>query len=236
MQQYFSWSKPTNSQKIVITEIFSTKHKPLDSRCKYAPLIYNVLLNYPNELLFTKTELLHILGIVNDNFDSNKFISTANTLKIKYKVLRIITLDIYTLLNGIVMKSLDQLESHGYISIERSKTIKYISSDIKPISPEIIDSIYKEKKELLSCDNYFEVIKKNLINEYKSLCNEAFHDLGISHVTNLYKISILRPLETQSINTSLNSLCRSFLLKHYSNNSTATRVINWYTSSSTERF
>lgn len=236
MKQYFSWSNLPHSQKVCITEIYSSKHKPLDPRCKYAPLIYNILSTYPNELSFTKTELLHILGIVNDNFDPKNFIPTANKLKVKYKVLKIITTDIYTILNNIIMKGLQQLESHGYISIEETKQIFYDSSSANEISPEVIDKLYKDNQHVLSCNNYFEVIKNNLLSEYKSLCKESLQQLGVRKVVNLYKITILRPLESSSEETTLNTLCKNYLFNHYSNNPIAKKIINHYTSLSTEGF
>lgn len=234
MQQFFSWDKKPGSHKVVITEVFNQRRKPLDPRSKYAPLIYEALFNYPKELVFTKTELLHVLNIVNDKFNSKEFITAANTLKIKYKPLKIIITDMYTQLNNIVMRALKQLESSGYINIEETKKIIYKTNSTKEVTVEEINKIYKEKQHELSCKSYFDVIKNNLVNEYTTLCKIELSKLGITKVINLYKITLLRTLEITPGEETLNSLCRSYLFNHYSENLIAKKVINYYTSLSPE--
>lgn len=229
MQHYFSWRTVPNSQKIIITEIYSSKRKPLSPKSIYAPLLYKELASYPGELIFTKTEMLLKLGIVNKNFDEKNFVNTANALKIKYKNLRIIHTDIYTRLNDIVLKALSQLEEHNYISIEKSKEICYMNSSSRKVTKEEVDQIYKEQQILLSCNNYFEVIKKNLVNQYTSMCKAELSKIGINRVKNIYKISILRPMESTPTETTLASACQNYLLKRFSSNSLAQKVINFYT-------
>lgn len=234
MKQFFSWDKIPGSQKIIITEIYSNRLIPLHQRSKYAPLIYDSLCNYNKELIFTKTELLHILGIVNDNFHVHNFIATANELQINYKVLKIITTDIYTLLSSMLSKSLNQLESHGYINLKKNKKIIYINEHSPLVTPETIDRIYKEVQHELSCNNYFEVIKSNILPEYTSLCNQKLNTLGVKRVANVYEISLLKPSLPSQNKSELNILCKNFLLKHYHNNHTAIKIIDYYTSISTE--
>lgn len=229
MQHYFSWRTVPNSQKIIITEIYTSKRKPISGKSIYAPLLYKELESYHGELVFTKSEMIRKFKIFNENFDAKNFVNTSNTLKIKYKMLKLVQSDIYGQLSKIIEKALQQLEEHGYISIERTKKIYYSSPGTKEVQPEEIDKIYKEQQKFLQCNSYYDVIQNNLAAEYNILCKSAFEKINVRQVRNVYKISILRPMEAKSPGTTLSDACQKYLLQHFSLNPLHQKVISFYT-------
>lgn len=228
MKQYFSWKKIPNSQKIIITEIYQNKTKKLNKRSKYAPLVFDILSSYPGELCFTKTELLKVLGIVNDNFDTKKIVQNTNKLKLNYKVFKIIHTDIYTLLTNIVMRSLKQLMSCGYISYKEIKDIEYLNEAQAKVLEEDINRIYKDTQLELNCDNYFEIIKNGLLQEYINTCSKKLLELGVKKVHKTYQINVLKKSENKPDKELLRLICKDFLLSHYKSNHSAQKIIDLY--------
>lgn len=228
MKQYFSWKKIPNSQKIIITEIYQNKTKKLNKRSKYAPLVFDILSSYPGELCFTKTELLKVLGIVNDNFDTKKIVQNTNKLKLNYKVFKIIHTDIYTFLNQKISRALNQLQNAGYISYRKVYIAIYKDSSESEISNEIIENIYNDAKAEIHCNNYFDIIKSNLVPKYQSICDSKLSELGIKRIQNKISIQLLVKSENRPNKIELRSICKQSLLKHFHDNTDVTRIANLY--------
>lgn len=228
MKEYFSWDKVPNSQKIIISEIYPQRRKKLPKTAKYAPLIFDILSSLSGEISMSNTDLICALGIFNDNFDPKKKAANINKLGVNFTVFNIINSDIYTKINNIISRSLNQLENYNYIKREETYDIKYKTPLTPHVTEDVITGIYMETQKELLCNNYFDIKKTGQVHEYHSRCSDKFSYLGISKVIKKKRIKLLIKSDTAPDKKALSNLIYKYLMSSFKNNPTAKKIIRFY--------